>query len=311
VLEIYDLTTLSPVGEVVLPAKRAIDAVALGHSALSDDERFAAVFNWTPRTSLSIVDVEKRAFVGEIDIPGCSLVYAAGTRRFLSLCADGSALVVTLDDEGREVSKERTQPFFDPTKDPVTEKAVRYRDQWIFVSFDGMVHPVDVSGEQVRFGKVWSLLTDADRKNNWRIGGLQHLAVHAATGRLYSLMHRGGVDTHKDPGNEVWVYDLEKREPLQRITLYNPGLTLYGFPIEFGRNWVWPFNHLSDWLIDTFAPAAVTHIQVTQDADPRLVTASQFTGSLGVYDAASGRFLKRVEPTGWTSDILLAPWGGG
>ncbi|HUI25621.1 MAG TPA: amine dehydrogenase large subunit, partial [Candidatus Kryptonia bacterium] len=89
VLEIYDTTTLAAVDEVRLPQKRAIDAVSLGHSALSDDERFAAVFNWTPQTSLSIVDVEKRVFAGEIDIPGCGLVYAAGARRFFALCADG------------------------------------------------------------------------------------------------------------------------------------------------------------------------------------------------------------------------------
>ncbi len=311
VLEIYDVATLSPVGEVVMPPKRATDAVALGHAALSDDERFVAVFNWTPRTSLSIVDVEKRAFVGEIDIPGCSLVYPAGKRRFLSLCADGSAMVVTVDDDGHEASKERTQPFFDPRKDPVTEKGVRNGDQWLFVSFEGYVYPIDVSGEKIRFGEKWSLFSDAERQATWRIGGLQHLAVHEATGRLYSLVHKGGPDTHKQSGDEVWVYDLGKRERVQRIALRSPGVTVYGFPIEFGRTWIWPFNRLSDWILDTFVPAAVSAIQVTQDANPRLVTAAQFSGALGVYDAMSGKFLGRVEPTGWTSDIVLAPWGKG
>jgi len=309
VLEIYDPSTLAPVGEVVVPAKRAIDAVALAHATLSDDERFVAMFNWTPRTSLSIVDVAQRTFVGEIDMPGCSLVYAAGARRFFSLCADGSALVVTLDEQGNEASKERTPPFFDPAKDPVTEKAVRYGDQWIFVSFEGYVHPIDVSGPQLRFGEVWSLMSDADRNASWRIGGIQHLAVHSASGRLYSLVHQGGADTHKESGDEVWVYDLQTRQRLQRIELRSPGVTVYGFPIEFGRQWVWPFNRLSDWLIDRVVPAAVGFIQVTPDANPRLVTASQFSGSLGVYDASKGDFLGRVQPTGWTSDIVLAPWG--
>lgn len=306
VLEIYDAATLAPVNEVRLPPVRAIDAVALGHSALSDDERFAAVFNWTPQTSLSIVNVDTRTFAAQIDIPGCGLVYAAGPRRFFSLCADGSALVVTIDDDGHEVSKERSQPFFDPTKDPVTEKAVRFHDQWLFVSFEGMVHPVDVSAAQLQFGAAWSLLSDEDRKASWRIGGLQHLAVHVATGRLYSLVHKGGKDTHKDPGDEVWVYDLQQRTRTQRITLRNPGLTIYGFPIESGHKW----SGLSSWLIDTFAPAAVTHIQVTSDDKPLLFTASQFSGALGVYDALSGQFLRRVTPTGWTTDILVAPWSG-
>jgi methylamine dehydrogenase heavy chain len=310
VLEIYDAPTLSPVAEVLLPPKRATNAVALGDAALSDDGRFVAVFNWTTGTSLSIVDVERRVFAGEIELPGCSLVYAAGPRRFLSLCADGSAFTVTIDDNGHGVGRWRSQPFFDPRTDPVTEKAVRDGNQWFFVSFAGVMHPIDVSGSDIRFGPAWSLLDDADRAASWRIGGLQHLAVQRRGGRLYALMHRGGPDTHKDPGQEVWIYDLATQRRVARIKLLNPGLTIYGFPIEFGRSWVYPFNHLWDWLLDTFAPAEVSAIQVTQDDAPLLLTASQFSGSIGVYDARSGRFLRRVQPVGWTTDILLAPYGG-
>jgi methylamine dehydrogenase heavy chain len=237
-------------------------------------------------------------------------VYAAGKRRFLTLCGDGAVLVVTVDDTGRESGKHRTEPFFDPDADPVTEKAVRYRDQWLFVSFEGNVHPVDVAGEQVRFGEAWPLLSEADRDASWRIGGLQHLAVHEASGRFFSLMHRGSVDTHKEPGEEIWVYDLQTRTRAQRIELRSPGLALYGFPIEFGRRWVWPFNHLSEWLIDSFMPAEVSHIQVTQDDEPLLFTVSQFSGSIGTYDARSGAFLRRLRPVGWTNDLLVAPWGG-
>lgn len=309
-LEIHDAVTLSPLDEVRVPGKRATDAVALGHAAMSDDERFVALFNWTPRTSLSIVDVEQRRFAGEIEIPGCSLVYAAGPRRFFSLCADGAALVVTLDDTGKETSKVRTPAFFDPHRDPVTEKAVRYRDQWQFVSFDGRVYPVDVSAATLSFGEPWSLLSDADRRETWRIGGLQHLAVHRPSGRLYSLVHKGGPDTHKEPGAEVWVYDLVKRQRVQRVPLRNPGMTIYGFPVNFWRSWMWPFNRLGDWALDSAAPALVTHIEVTQDGEPRLLTASQYSGAIGVYDAMDGAFLRRVLPTGWTTDLLVAPWTG-
>lgn len=306
VLELHDIATLAPAGEVVLPGKRATDAVAQAHQALSDDERFAAVFNWTPRTSLSIVDVEKREFSGEIDIPGCALVYAAGPRRFFALCADGAAMVVTLDDAGRESGRARTEPFFDPRTDPVTEKAVRLGDTWLFVSFDGWVYPVDVSGAELRFGEKWSLFSAAERVDSWRIGGNQHLAVHARTGRLFSLVHRGPVDGHKEPGEEVWVYDVGGRERVLRIPLRSPGITVYGFPIDPGPSWRW----LSEWIIDSFLPAAVSHIEVTRDDEPLLVTATQFSGSLGIYDARSGDFLRRVQPTGWTTDLLIAPWGG-
>jgi len=310
VLEIYDPSTLSFVAEVVLPPKRASNAVALGQQALSDDDRFVAIFNWTTGTSLSIVDVERRVFAGEIATPGCSLAYAAGPRRFLTLCGDGSALSITLDDDGHEASREHTQPFFDPRSDPVTEKAARYGNQWLFVSFEGMVHPVDVSGEKIGFGEPWPLVEGADHAASWRIGGLQHLAVHQRSGRLYALMHRGGADTHKDPGEEVWIFDIATRRRIQRVRLVSPGVTIYGFPIDFGRTWIWPFNRTCDWLLNTFAPAAVSAIQVTQDETPLLFSVAQFSGAVGVYDALGGGFLRRVMPVGWTSDILLAPWGG-
>jgi methylamine dehydrogenase heavy chain len=310
VVEIYDAASLAFVAEVVIPPKRATNAVALGHAALSDDERFVAVFNWTTGTSLSIVDVERRTFAAEIPMPGCSLVYAAGPRRFLSICGDGALLAITLDDHGLEAGRARTEPFFDPHADPVTEKAVRMGSEWLFVSFEGRVHPVEVGGAEVRAGEPWSLLSDGDRAASWRIGGLQHLAVHERSRRLYSLMHRGGPDTHKEPGEEVWIYDVASRRRLERVVLRNPGVTIYGFPIEVGRGWVWPFNRVSDWMLDRVAPAMVTHIEVTPDEAPLLFSVSQFSGSIGVYDALTGSFLRRVQPVGWNSDILLAPWGG-
>lgn len=307
VVEIYDTHHLALQGEIVVPPKRAINAVALGHSALSDDDRFLALFNWTTGTSLSIVDVVERRFVAEIATPGCSLVYAAGPRRFISICADGALFTLTLGDDGREASRSLSKPFFDPQVDPVTEKAVRHGDQWLFVSFAGVIHPVGVGGPEPVFGEPWPLFSDADREQSWRIGGGQHLAVHRATGRLYALVHQGGPDRHKEPGEEVWVYDLASRARLARIELVNPGFTLYGFPVTGGDGWA---GTLSDWLLDNFAPAMVSFIAVTQDEQPLLVTSSQFSGALAVYDAMSGAFLRRIAPTGFTSDALQAPWGG-
>ena len=265
----------------------------------------------TPATSLSIVDVERRVFVGEIATPGCSLVFAAGPRRFFMLCADGSLLTVNLDDAGREESKRRAAAFFDPVSDPVTEKAVRHGDRWLFVSFEGTVHPVDVSGDAPRPEKTWSLLAEKERSASWKIGGHQHLAVHRASGRLYSLMHRGGADSHKDPGTELWVYDLATRTRVQRIELRHPGFSLLSEDFDFGRSWLWPFNRLPDWLLDHGIPSPGVHqIQVTQDDEPLLVTGTQLGGSLAVYEALSLRFLRRVPSGNFMTHALQAPWGG-
>lgn len=310
VLTIYDATTLVPVDEVVIPPKRALPAITMATAALSDDDRFAAVFNLTPATSLSIVDVVERRFAGEIATPGCSLAYAGTAHRFHMVCQNGALLTVTLDEHGNEVGKRRSDPFFDPETDPVTEKAVRVGDTWIFVSYDGYAHPVDVSAADPVFGERWSLLSDADRDEQWRIGGNDHLAVHEGSGRLYSLVHQGGVDTHKHPGSELWVYDLAKRERLQRIELLNPGITYLGTSLEFGRDWVWPFNGLYEWLLSSAPMPGIDLIEVTADDAPLLVTAAQFSGSLAVYDALSGEFLRRVNTGNVTNFGLHLPSGG-
>lgn len=309
---IYDANSLAPSGEVVIPPKRAMNVLPSANAALSDDDRFLAVFNMTPATSLSIVDVERRQFVEEIATPGCSLVYAAGPRRFLMLCGDGSFLTVSLGADGRQESKVREAAFFDPQADPVTEKAVRYRDRWLFVSFEGFVHPIDVSGEVLRAEEVWSLFDDEDRRSSWRIGGSQHLAVHEASGRLFSLVHRGGADTHKEPGTELWVYDLETRTRIQRIQLHHPGFSYLGETLEFGQSWVWPFHRISGWLLDHVVPSpGLSQVQVTQDDEPLLITASLFSGSLAVYDGLTGRFLRRLSSGNFTAHSIQAPWGRG
>src|SRR6185436_6459282 len=107
VVTVYDGRTLQPLQEIAIPPKRAEYYPGNAANALSDDGRFLAVFNLTPMTSLSIVDVQARR---------CSLVYAAGPRRFFMLCANRAALTVTLDDEGHEQAVARTAPFFDANK---------------------------------------------------------------------------------------------------------------------------------------------------------------------------------------------------
>ncbi len=306
VVTVYDALSLLPRAEVVVPPRRAINQLPSANAALGDDDRFALLLNMTPATSVSVVDLARRSFVTEIAIPGCSLVYAAGSRRFFSPCGDGALLVVTLDEQGREVSKRRTSPFFDPRRDPVTEKAVRLGDEWLFVSFEGRLHAVDVSAEP-RFAEPWDLVGPEDRADGWRIGGHQHLTVHGAAGRLYALMHQGPPDTHKDPGKELWVYDLRERRRVQRIELRSPGLTYLGVPLDPGPRLVWPFGPLFEWAL-SLAGMDVGLVAVTQDERPLLVTGSDFSGSLAIYDALSGEFLRRMAPGNMTTLGLQVPW---
>jgi methylamine dehydrogenase heavy chain len=311
VVTVYDAASLAPTAEVVIPPKRALSATPVAHSALSDDDRFAAIFNLTPATSISIVDLEKRRFVGEIATPGCSLVYPVGARRFALLCMDGALMLVTLDDEGREASKVRTAPFFDPENDPVTEKAARWGDRWFFPSFEGWIHPVDFSGEEPAFEKRWPLVSESEREDMWRIGGYQHLAVHQESGRLYALMHQGGPDTHKDPGTEIWVYHLATLRRIQRIELVNPGFTYLGVPIEGGPTWGWLVDWIGNRLMRSVPELGIDSIAVTQDAEPRLATSGMFSGGVASFDALTGEFLGRVFTGNMTNVVLQAPLPAG
>src|SRR4026208_1663966 len=133
---------LAPVAEIGTPPKRGSHMPMTASAALTDDDRFLVIYNFTPAQTVSVVDVKTRKFVGEIDIAGCALVYPTGPRSFFSLCGDGTALTVRLDDAGKAAGKARTAKLFDAVKDPVTEKGVRRGDTWYFLSFTGDVVPL-------------------------------------------------------------------------------------------------------------------------------------------------------------------------
>jgi methylamine dehydrogenase heavy chain len=302
VVTVYDATTLAPIGEIEIPPKRADVVNGAALSTLLDDGRFLAVFNLTPATSVTIVDVVDRKLAGEIATPGCSLVYAFGKRRCASLCGDGSLLLVTLDETGREAARQRSEKFFNPVDDPITEKGVRQGERWLFVSYEGIVHAIDFSGDAPRFEKSWSLLGEADRQAGWRVGGTQNLALHQASGRLYSLVHQGGPGSHKEAGTQVWVYDLASQRRVQEIPVAN----LVG---AFVVRRMGISSGIADWVVEHLLPnAGADSIAVTQDAEPRLLMAARTGGTLAVYDARSGAWLRYLDDVGLAPGVLQAPW---
>ncbi len=268
-LTVYDPKTLSPKEEISIPPKKASGIPMASYYGISDDDRFAYIYNFTPAQSVTVVDVEKRRVADEIETPGCALVYPSGDRRFEMLCANGGIMTVDLTRKGKLDHKSRKERFFDPA-DPITEKGVRWKDTWVFVSFDGIVHSVDVSSKSPLFGPKWSMFTDAERTEGWKIGGVQHLAVHEKSGTLYSLVHVGEKDSHKDGGVDVWVYDLETRKRVRKISLAN----------------------------------FTTSIQVTQDDAPLLFGAMIVSSTLDVYDARKGQHLRAIEEAGSNPTFL-------
>src|SRR5260370_7083723 len=120
--------------------------------------------------------------------------------------------------------------MFDVGTDPVTERAVRLGATWLFVSFGGTMYPITITPNGLKLAATWSLLAPTESAQGWRPGGAQQLAVHAGLNRLYSIMHLGPIETHKDPGKEVWVYDLARRGRIQTPAMKSTAGTLQHIP---------------------------------------------------------------------------------
>lgn len=209
VLTAWDSSTLSPAWEVLIPNKRAESLTQRYGLKTSDDDRFVYVYNFTPSTSVTVVDTQTKAVASEIAIPGCVLNYPVGKRRFASLCGDGSLQVVTLNDQGQENARNRT-PFFDPNAEKLVERAVNVGDTYYFTTTTGTVRAVDFSADAPKILPSWSLVTDEEKKAGWAPGGWQLMAVAPKLNRLYVLMH----DAHEpmkweDPSPLIWAFDLK------------------------------------------------------------------------------------------------------
>ncbi len=270
VVTLYDTRSAQAEGEVVIPPKRATGMPHRRYSGISDDGRLVYVFNLTPAMSVSVVDVRTRRFVGEVETPGCAMIYPTGDRSLALLCGDGTVQELKLADDGTLHDRARSPAFFDPETDPVSEKAVRAGARWFYFSFEGWVHPVTFGHGPPAPEARWSLFDDGERQQGWRIGGLQLAAIHRGDAALYVLVHQGGPGTHKSAGSQVWVYDPKTRKRVRIIRLAAPA----------------------------------TSIAVSQDDQPLLVTSNAAVPAVLVYDARSGQPLRTIEGPPFTPIIL-------
>src|SRR5262245_19092316 len=268
------IDTLSPAREVAIPNKLA----AAGNGGTTDliGGRFLGVYNMTPAMSVSIVDVEQSKFVTEIATAGSAMVYpvasgGSGTNAFMQICGDGTLQLLRLDANGQESSRARSAKFFDIDKDPVYDYASRSKDGWMLVSFAGQVFEARI-GNAVEVSKPWSLFTDAERAENWRIGGRQPFAYNAETQTLFALVHQGKPDiqSHEHDGTEVWAFDVRSQRR--------------GYKIE---------------LKDTKSPT----LNVTADAKPLLLVVTRDRKVL-VYDALKGRLERTINDAGFVPGTI-------
>ena len=199
------------------------------------------------------------------------MIYPSRQRSFGSLCGDNTMLVTHLDENGKLAKQERTGAFFDADNDPVFAKPAVIAGVYYFPSFKGMVHPVDLNAADPVIHDSWSLLQDQDRSENWRPGGWQIATAHENSQRLFMLMHPdGGNGSHKGGGTEVWVFDVDAKQRLDRIVLKEWGVS----------------------------------IEVTRGEQPYLVVTNA-NMDLDVYNADSGEWLRFIGGRAFETPFIL------
>ena len=282
---IYDDSTLQIDGIIELPGARRALMSPRDRTVLTADGSLLLVFNFTPSTSLTVIDLASRTIKGDVPTPGCSLAYPTSSRGVSMICGDGSLLTIHFGSDGTAVAQHRSKPFFDPDKDPLIENGVSLEGVWYFTTYGGQAHSVDLRGEKPVFGSPWPLVDQNKKPANflaslftmgkagpWLPGGFQILTVHESTRRLYALTHpitwSEGKGDHVFPGAEVWVYDIDEQKRIDRIKLRDVGISIH----------------------------------VTPDESPLLLVGAVDIKTeefrLEVYDAESGDFLRELEEPG-------------
>ncbi len=301
-LVIYDSRTLDVKGEVEIPPKAADTGTGIALVGMLDGERFVVVLNQSPGASVSVIDVEARRMVAEVPTAGCAAVFPAGPTRFGMLCGDGTAITVHLKDDGELDRIARSASFFDVVADPITEKGVRDGSIWWFASFGGLLYEVDFGSDAPTAKPPWPLFTSDELEDEWRIGGAQHLAYHPGTERLYSVVHQGGPGSHKDPGAEIWVYDVPAHKRVEVFTA--PSLIVAFLGPQAGFDAEGTFGKVLDFLLPNIG---VHSIAVTQDSQPLLFVRNADLGAVGILDALSGEHLRNIDETGLSGALLVVP----
>jgi methylamine dehydrogenase heavy chain len=234
VVEVYDADTLAYKREVVIAPKH-VEALAIkALQTLTSDGRFLLIQNATPAASVSVVDLDRYQFVGEINNPGCwgVIPWQAQPSRFSTICGDGSVSTVVLDAQGKEASRSSSAPFFNPDVDPVFMHYERLADTLYFVSYNGSVYPVNLTEASVQGGKPWPLVNAAEVKQGWKPGGSQLFALDPVSQRLIVAMHPHAREgSHKNPAQALWTFDIATQRRVAKNQGYeSTSMTLMSAP---------------------------------------------------------------------------------
>lgn len=250
IVAIYDYENLSPIAEIEIPNHMARLSVR-GHLGLLNNGRHLAVLNMNPGHSVSIVDVEDRVFVFEASTPGCAVIMPIAENDFMQVCGDGTLQLIQLDLSGFEENRVRSDVFFNVIEDAVFDRVASSADGWFLISHRGVIFHVTTDDDEINIEEGWKPHLEGEER--WQPGGRNEIiTAHHDTGLIYVAMHEGAIDTHHEPGTEIWVIDSNTQRRVARIPMDPPA----------------------------------NSILVTQEAEPKLLVADA-EGGTHVYDALS------------------------
>lgn len=276
VLQIFDIATLTPVREILVPNK-AVKAIGMTNLIeLSADEKILYIQNATPATSVTVVDLVQNKVINEVPTPGCYGIYAAKKAgKFSTLCGSGQIKTYTL--EGDQYKTETSAKIFDVDADPLYIHAQRRNNgQLIFTSFNGNLYLLDDSGKNVVLKEKLEVTKGVE--GDWVPGGYAVSVYHKPEDQVFMVVHSGAYEgSHKDVSEEIWAYSLGKKK-----------------------------------LISRSAAEGLVALAVTQDKTPKLYGSNEDEETLDEYtlsDAKKYLFSKTAsdEKAGWTTSLLVTP----
>lgn len=272
---IYDSAGLKLQTEIAMPGRILIGG-RRNNFVVSDDGKTAFVYNLSPASSVNVIDLVKRKFIRNVELPGCASLIPNPGIGFSALCSDGTIATVAIGD-AKPVTT-RSASFFSATDDPIFDNFAydKTKQEAVFLSYTGQVYTAKM-GATPTVSAPFSLQAAAgvrpgDTKPldaNWYPGGGQQVALHRASGHLYVLMHMGEYWSHKAPGTEIWELDLAAKRVVKRVALEEPAST----------------------------------IEVTQEAAPKVIVSGE-SGTVRILDAKTWEQKFKLEKAG--SGIILA-----
>ena len=140
----------------------------------------------------------------------------------------------------------------------------------VWPTYTGKIFQIDLTEEKATFREPIEALTEAERADNWRPGGWQQTAYHRASDRIFLLVDQRDQWRRKTASRFVVVLDAATGERISKI--------------ELGHE--------------------IDSINVSQDAEPLLYAQSAGTQTLHIFDAGTGKELRKVTHLGRGPQIL-------